>query len=268
MDTYDIYLNAKETLIEKVKNVMLLEASKSCGQMNTRLIDECADLIMRLERRKDLPQEVIKEKIKILLPEQSGNNKKVGTRKLIKTILVAALIAAMLLSTSYYVYSSYGDEVLFAFESLGGLKNALPGDSIDYGDKEYIKGGEETAFYETIDEFTSKEPKGLLYPTVLPDGFSVTHISKRYDLNGYIEYLFATNATEKLSMTICENMDLSKIMPPDAEFSFIVNGFNCFIVSDEIMSQAVFIHNNMRYVVRSQTYDDVLLIINGLKEIE
>ncbi len=268
MDTYEIYLQAKESLIEKIKSVMFLETSKACGQMNIRLIDECSDLLMKLERQKDLSQEAIKEKLEIIIPEQNSNTRKVGIRKIIKAILVAALVSAMLFSTSYYVYSSYGDEVLFAFDSLGFGKiyNVPPGASAVYGNNEYIMNGKQIAFYETIDEFIEAEPAGLLYPTVLPDGFSILNISKDYDELGNIEYSFITSNVEKINIRSSEDLDFSEYLPPNTTETTLINGFECYFFTNEIFSRGVLIYNNMCFVINAQTYDDVILIINGLKE--
>ncbi len=268
MDTYEIYLQAKESLIEKIKSVMFLETSKACGQMNIRLIDECSDLLMKLERQKDLSQEAIKEKLEIIIPEQNSNTRKVGIRKIIKAILVAALVSAMLFSTSYYVYSSYGDEVLFAFDSLGFGKiyNVPPGASAVYGNNEYIMNGKQIAFYETIDEFIEAEPAGLLYPTALPDGFSILSISKDYNSNNNIEYTFTTNDPENACISISDASEASKYIPPNPVESTLINGFECHIVTNDFMAQGAFIYKDKCYVILSQTYDEVVLIIKGLKE--
>ena len=92
--------NDVKSLITKIKYIQITEALKKPSEMDSDLVMECADFVLELENREvDLSPAEIKRRVEKIPFKNYNTQRSFKRRKLIKSIIIAAIILVVLVVT-------------------------------------------------------------------------------------------------------------------------------------------------------------------------
>lgn len=190
------------------------------------------------------------------------------TKKTVRIVaILAASIAALILSLT--VAASVQGKTIWQFVS-DNVKIML---GMDTGDKledegiTLVKNGE-LINCTSIADAVKLIDENMLYPTYLPEGVKIEKIvATNVDEESQLKIFYVSNDSE-LSIMIDTNID-----------SDYDDWNNATVYSDSIVDfyimkksdgscQAVGLHNNMRYYIKNNNYEELINILDGIKEIE
>lgn len=257
---------AEKALAVKIRAILCHEASKDISEMDDDLVAECADFLMELENRTHLTQkEISREVNKILAKGHYKQQKRIS----LKHLLIAAILAAMLAASYLFAPVSGNDKYTDYLKSI--FMPLIMSDSqksVYHGKNEYrLYNSWETEKYETVEEFYEKEKLDVLYPSALPRNKEIDYILVDKNADGKavrVSYI----AQSDFFMDIQSGEDFSSFIDAEtAEFE-VINGLNCFyyIFDDVGKAQCGIIRNGFVYNITAASYDDMVYIINNLKE--
>ncbi len=124
--------------------------------------------------------------------------------------------------------------------------------------------------YNTVEELLKAENIDILYPAKLPDGVKIETIRYVNLLDGKYDILLSFNSP-------CFNMTFYNYQQNDFEklsgySTYQANSLTFYIFSskkqDTIIYSAIAQNNNEEYLINSDTYENLILIIDNLKEVE
>ena len=252
------------------------ELEKAPEDRDYDLIAECSEFEAELpESDVELSESeyaVGLERIKAKTPATEHKETKIlEPKKKIKKVRVIAVLAASLatLILSLTVAASVQGISVWQFVS-ENFKNILcmeSGDKLNDKSVTLVKNGELISCT-SIEDAVRLIDEEMLYPTYLPDGVKIEKIvATNIDSESQLKVFYITNDSE-LSIMIDTNID-----------SDYDDWNNATVYSDSIVDfyimkksdgscQAVGLHNNMRYYIKNNNYDELINILNGIKEIE
>lgn len=195
-----------------------------------------------------------------------------NTNTSFKKILIAVAIFAALISANFVALACGFDTVSILKDWGNNLTKMVVGEKAEYKGISIIKEKEST-YFDSIDTFNKETDYHILYPTVYPEGAGLKEIAivGSYDADynyvaSYESIVFIAN-TPQITVTIHTNEDYPKHFTddPNAEIKEI-NGLVCYISRMEDVIQCSFIHNSFTYVIKAQNDEDLITIIENLKE--
>ena len=190
------------------------------------------------------------------------------TKKTVRIVaILAASIAALILSLT--VAASVQGKTIWQFVS-DNVKIML---GMDTGDKledegiTLVKNGE-LINCTSIADAVKLIDENMLYPTYLPEGVKIEKIvATNVDAESQLKIFYITN-DNSLSITIYANSDSEHL---NWENSIVYkNDFIDFYIVPTIDGnyQAVGLYNDMRYSIKHNDYDELINMLDGIKEIE
>ncbi len=266
-----------KALAEKLRNIIILESEKPDSEKDIDLIKECVDFLMEVEEREDLSKEQIEEaKNKVFDSAESNivSINKPKKKRSLKALLIAACVVLFILVAGLVSTVAFDWNDTSALNELGNkFFDMLPGERTELHDITVIQSGE-AVVYKSIENFLEEKKMNVLYPTELPTGFRIEKINifeeqglkdsqKMYKTVQYVTNSYETSVIftndPGLKESVLENKNLS------AEK---INDFTCYTdnSSDSLFNQSYIIIGDITYTINAQTKDDVLLIVNNLKE--
>lgn len=248
--------SAEARLIGKIRAVLYLESQKPCEKMDDDLVAECADFLMELEKRKRLTEKQTKEKINHILGKTETNRKK----RYLKPLIVAAILLAVLLAAGAIGIATSGEPKDAVFLNKDKFLNALMGEEVNLDGYVFVK-NKISAEYDSIEDFAEKTDLNVLYPAALPEGFSVDLVTVSTDRISY-----ATNDVDRLSIGVSFIDDESVVDKYRLGTTEIINGYECYIVSDNDINQCSVVYENSILTVLAENREDMMFVINNLKE--
>ena len=119
--------------------------------------------------------------------------------------------------------------------------------------------------YSSVEEAVSNIGYDILYPSYLPDGVKIERVVFTDMGNGTIQIVFSTNF-ENLWIDITN----PTVTPEHLKtFNLYNNGeIDFYILEKSSLYQVFAWHENMEYNIMNNNYDELINILNGIKEIE
>ena len=252
------------------------ELEKAPEERDYDLIAECSEFEAELfESEIELPESVHAadlERIKARMPatehkevkilEPKKKTKKSGRR----IAILAASLATLILSLSVAAAVQGKPVVQFISDNIKIILGMDTGDKLEEDGITLVKNGE-LINYSSIEEAIGAIDSNMLYPTYLPVGVKVDRViianSKEVP---QMSIVYVTN-DKNLSIMIAPKDDA---IVEDLENSTAYEGaiINFYIWEFDGIYQAVGIHNNMKYNIKYNNYDELIKILNVIKEIE
>ena len=259
----------KQSLKDKLTAIILLETSKDYKEMDSDLVTECVDFLMELEGKEKITEEEHKNRIESIPFEgritasPKSAKKKFNFRRFIAVAAVIAVLFTMfsVLATSF---TDFEDNLMdrIANYIVDVMK---PGERKKYGNVTVYKANEEKT-YSSAQALAKDNKTAILAPTWLPDGKTVTLYEYVYFETDGVTYNLYTDDPE-CGVSICPGDKLPDEVK-EANKSVEVGGHTvCLIVRDGVV-QGDFEYNGCLYTAIAHSEEDVLKIIENLKEIK
>ncbi len=256
----------RQFLKDKLMAIILLETSKGYKEMDSDLVTECVDFLMELEGKQRLTKSEIEQRVNEI--PFKGKITAIGsyTKKRLraKRLAVIAAVLAVIVALFGIIAIASGD---FYQEFLRNMGNSIH-EWLESGPKEHgditLYKANETKTYSSIKNLVESEEIEILYPSWLPENekiISVWHLvegeSERYLLQCDIP-------THGLEIDIGSGLtDNLKLNCTEKE----VAGYLVYYEKTPQYIQANFVYKSNRYIVKSNTEDNLFRIIENLKEI-
>ena len=192
-------------------------------------------------------------------------------KKTKKTVRIVAILAASnaALILSLTVAASVQGKTICQFVS-DNFKSILcmdSGDKLNNNSITLVKNGEIISCTSIADAVKLID-ENMLYPTYLPEGVKIEKIvATNVDEESQLKIFYITN-DNSLSITIYANSDSEHL---NWENSIVYkNDFIDFYIVPTIDGnyQAVGLYNDMRYSIKHNDYDELINMLDGIKEIE
>ena len=257
---------AKQSLKDKLMAIILLESEKDYREMDSKLIKECVDFLMELDREKGLTKKEIEQRVAAIpfkgkvTAISSYAKKKMRAKRL---AVVAAVLAFVIALFGILAIAS-GSTTSELLRQVGQtIHSWFEGGSVDYGDITVIK-PDGTKTYSSLEKLEESEDLDILYPTWLPENEKIVEVW--YIVEGESETYVLQSSNPYHSVEIKLNNNLSETLKSNCtrkEFSDITVYFE----KTPQHIQANFIYSNNQYNIHSDTEDNLFKIIDNLKEI-
>ena len=257
---------SKQSLKDKLMAIILLETSKPYKEMDSDLVTECVDFLMELEGKQKLTKAEIEQRVNAIpfkgkvTAIGSYAKKKMRAKKLAVIAAVLAVIAA-LFGIIAVASGDFLDELIMKLDD--SFHEWIEDGPKEYGDITFYT-SDETKTYSSIEELAESEGIEILYPTWLPENEKI--ISIWHLVDGESErYLLQCDVPDH-SVEIKVNYELTETLKLNCIKKEIA-GHSVYYERTPQYIQANLIYKNNRYIVKSDTEDNLFRIIENLKEI-
>lgn len=256
----------KQSLKDKLMAIILLETSKDYKEMDSDLVTECIDFLMELEGKQKLTKSEIEQRVNAI--PFKGKVMAIGsyTKKRIraKRLAVIAAILAVIIALFGIIAIASGDSFKDFFIRMGNsVYELIESGSINNDKITYIKPNE-TKTYTSVEELIKEEELEILYPTWLPENEKIVKVW--YLVEGESERYLMQSTIPKHNVSIEINSNLSNNLKSNCNKKDI-SDYSVYYKQYAQYTQANFIYKNNRYIVKSDTEDNLFRIIESLKEI-
>ncbi len=257
--------------IEELERLLEKENQKDANDRDFDLIESLVAEIMEQSHDGKLsPEEREQEMGKI--KQAIKNEEKPKKPKSFKALLVAAIVTVLLLVANFTAMACGVDtvDILRAFGDK--IIEMVVGEKEEFMGVEIIKMNKSIK-YDNIEEFTENENYDIIFPSLWPEDVHLKEIRIQDSFNDdgsvnteYTEVYFLTNDSVRMSITA--NPNVSKDFIYSHQKTEVINELTCYMVDDSEVKEyrAYFFYNDYIYKVNARTYDDVVLIIEGLVE--
>lgn len=259
----------RQSLKDKLTAIILLETAKDHKEMDSDLVTECVDFLMELEGKERLTKAEIEERVsKIPFKGKVTAINSYAKKKIrAKRLAVIAAVLAVLLAIFSIIAISFGcaeDNVVsryvrYVVEFMNG------GEQLKFENIELIKPNE-TKKFSSAEELVRYENIGILFPTWLPEDERITKCWYIDDEIDGKHYIFYCNNSQYSMIVYCEKSLTERTKSENPMKN--VGSLNIYIKTDENTIQGMFEYKNNYYFVCSDTEENLLKIIENLKEIE
>ncbi len=258
--------SSNDALISKIASILDTEVEKPYEAMDADLVYECVDFLMEMVGdEKRLTNEEIQENINDIpfVDENKSGKPAKGKRYVRRTFWVAACLVVIMLIANL-VAMAFGTDIISVFKEWGSvIVNMAAGERIDTKEISIIKPNY-SASYDTLEELLAAEGYSILYPTYLPDGYTVQSVTYiEFDKKREVAY-FTGSADVSIQVTLDGQLADEEIQ--NTKTIEIIAGYTCYMVSDAAFAQARFIYNGNVYTVKTNSVDHTVKIIENLKE--
>ena len=244
--------------IEKLNRLFEYESTVICNnESDSELLLRCADLLAEKEGFAEEHDQKFREMLQAAMhnvPVTARRRKRYGFKK---ALLIAAAVALLVGSLSM-VAVAFGRDIFAYFRE---IITRPAGATMEKDAVTLIHNGEAKE-YSSMEELVRTERLEILYPAVLPESISVTEVRLLTEADGKetVEIRTADNQT-RIYIHLKTNGTNGTYR--DSE-QLIING-NEFFVRAEYCSAVGFISGNY-YSIRAGNYEDLIIILNNLKE--
>ena len=239
-----------------------------CGNGDENIIRTCGELLQKLEAQPISDEvfyraiETVKQKYVVeAIPQVAPTQKFIPILR--KVAIVAMLTALMTFNLNTVVPAD--DTPSSVFSDL--LKQPVGTVIIDENGDTYYNAGEGAEYF-SFEEFLEAEDPDILYPSAFPEGIAFDSITKNEDINHCTTYGFITKE-QSVSVTIkidCPNIpeNWNELHP-----KYESNGKTFCIRYPEWEGDyywGFYIRNGDYYCIHTASYEDLIFIIDNLKE--
>ena len=256
----------KQSLKDKLMAIILLETSKDYKEMDSDLVTECVDFLMELEGKEKLTKSEIEQRVNEI--PFKGKITAIGsyTKKKIraKKLAVIAAILAVIITLFGIIAIASGDTFKEFFIRMGhSVYELIESGSINNDKITYIKPNK-TKEYTSVEELIKEEKLEILYPSWLPENEKIVKVWYLVE-NSSEGYMLQCNVPEH-NISIEINSSLSNNLKSNCNKKEI-SGCSVYYKQYAQYIQANFLYKDNRYIVKSDTEDNLFRIIENLKEI-
>ena len=259
----------RQSLKDKLMAIILLETSKDYKEMDSDLVTECVDFLMELEGKERLTKAEIEKRVSEIpfKGKVTAINSYAKKKIRAKRLAVIAAVLAVLLAIFSIIAISFGcaeDNVVsryvrYVVEFMNG------GEQLKFENIELIKPNESKTF-SSAEELVRHENIGILFPTWLPEDEKITKCWYIDDEIDGKHYIFQCN-NPQYSLTVYIETPISDEIKTD-NLMKTIGIFNVYILKEDSVVQGIFEHKECFYTIDADTEEDLLKIIENLKEIE
>lgn len=174
-----------------------------------------------------------------------------------KKVWLVAAIVALLVSAATMTASAFGFNVFDYFKEVIGLP---VGEKVDKGTVTLINRGE-VKEYSSIEELLSDESINILYPSSLPTNSQLESVKIVDDINGKQVIILTNNP--QINIVVFPNQKQTNNSFADCEM-YLYND-KTFYINKELNAAYFYFGDNF-YSIQADSYENVILIIESLKE--
>lgn len=251
------------SLSDKMRELLLLELSKEGENIDLQLVSEYSDLISELENTTVPDKKTVKNNISKIFDE--FENEKKPLRRNLKTLLIAACIAVLILVSGIATMSMRGGSYDILKRFGHQLVDINEGEYFQVGDQRFYK-GYKTTEYETVDELSTAINKRVLFPTKLPYENEINCISYGKDPVSNLYEVVLLCGDPRINFTI--TLDSTKDFTPITENNkkHCINGIEFYYqeISDARTMYWIF-HDGNTYACSAPKIEDVYFIIENIR---
>jgi len=245
---------------DTLTQLMNYEIDMICiGEGDMDFISLCADIlnerenpILSKEEFSDIIEKTRNENV-IIKP----NEKNITLHKALKRTLIIIAATFIILSSTIGIAYAFNFDILRCISDIvrqpEGSKNTTNGYTFYHN--------EETQKYDSIEIMMENEDFDIMYPTKWPDGIEVECVLIGKEVNGNDTISIATNDP---NVNIC--IEFSDTFYPSSMDEFVERNGIRFYFEDRGVHFGIAFHKNKRYYISAKTREDLLLIIENLKE--
>ncbi len=256
----------KQSLKDKLMAIILLETSKDYKEMDSDLVTECVDFLMELEGKQRLTKSEIEQRVNAIPFKGKVTAISSYAKKRIraKRLAIIAAILAVIVALFGIIAIASGD---FFDNFLGNMGNSFH-EWIESGPKKHgnitLYKSDETKTYSSIEELAKSEEIEILYPSWLPENEKIIGIWHFVD-DEADRYLLQCDVPNH-SIEVKIDYDLTESLKSNCTEKEIA-GISVYYKKYPQFIQANFSYKDNRYIVKSDTEDNLFRIIENLKEI-
>ena len=253
------------------------EMAKNVDEIDMELVNECQEELAELMAEERTERFAGQDASTSAESEYAGNLSSRGRTHAKghtacyakKRIRLASLIAAVVILASFaslsVVASSKGYASAFEYVSAmaKNLFNMNDGEMVEDGNITIIKNGEYTN-YTSIEQMVREEKLDIMYPTNLPDDIRITEIVITNLTTGNISVNFKFNNSD-INLFVYNNNTVNQEAIKTFTHTIQNKIGDTFYVQDACY-QAVCHKSNKEYIILTQSYINLTIIINSISE--
>ncbi len=259
----------KQSLKDKLMAIILLETSKDYKEMDSDLVTECVDFLMELEGKERLTKKEIEQRVSEIpfkgkvTAINSYAKKKIRAKRL---VIIAAVLAVLLAIFSIVAISLVSAEDSLVDRYIKQIVEFMKGgDGLSFENIELIKDNESKT-YSSAEELVRDEKIAILFPTWLPDNGRIVKCWYIDDVTSGSYYILQSESPKHGIDIYLEAKIKNEIKAENSMKK--VGDFTVYIISKDGFVQGDFEYNGCCYSVSADTEEELLKIIENLKEIE
>ena len=244
--------------IEKLNRLFEYESTVICNnEGDGELLLRCADLLAEKEGFAEEHDKQFQEMLQAAMhnvPVTARRRKRYGFKK---ALLIAAAVALLVGSLSV-VAVAFGCDIFACFRE---IITRPAGATMEKEAVTLIHNGEATE-YASWEELVHTEQLDIMYPAVLPEGISITEVRL---LAGADENEIVEIQTTDKQTRIYIHLEMNGTNGTHEDSEKLIINSNEFFVRAEYGSAVGFISGNY-YSIQARNYEDLMTILNNLKE--
>ena len=271
----DMNRATKEQKIQWLCQIIDNETDKPEDEIDFALIGECSAYLRELSEK---AAEATKEQKQRILQQIKAHHNQTATksakvlrpswkaaRKAVAIAIAAVLLLALTLSVIAKV-KGYSSAWEYVKENIQKIIVLDAGDRVNDEGITLIKNDGVIA-YKSIEELLENEGLDILYPAELPDGVQITKISQQNVSEEKIVYSYrftdqdVSIVTSTVSAVLTEDLEKYEVYST-AHMTFYIKKFPNGVY------QAIGHDEEYEYIVSASDYDELLIILNGMKGLE
>ena len=256
------------TALEKILN---FETDMLCfGTDDMTTIRRCSELlnkrndsdVLNKDKIISIIDKVKREHVIIVEEEKTQESKaKVIKRKhiILRKIGLVAAIMAVLMSVTVLVAAAFGVNII---EYIGKIVRQDEGAQMVVDDFTFYHNGE-IRQYDSIRKMMEDEMLEIMFPTKLPENIAVNRVKLNVSEQGNKQIQIVTN-DKSVSVFIEKNVKPSDNLG-EYNKTYVINGVIYYIFEDDIYFATCYYKNDY-YYIQANNYDELIFIINNMKE--
>ena len=259
----------RQSLKDKLMAIILLETAKDHKEMDSDLVTECVDFLMELEGKEKLTKKEIEQRVSEIpfkgkvTAINSYAKKKIRAKRL---AVIAAVLAVLLAIFSIIAisFTNCEDNLISRFENyIGEIMNG--GDHEKFDNIELIKDNKSKS-YSSAEDLVKDENISILFPTWLPENEKIIRCWYIDDITNGKYYLFQCK-NPQYSLSVYLKTSIPNEIKENNPMKKLGN-LSVYTIREDGIVQGMFEHNGYYYSIDANTEEDLLKIIENLKEIE
>ncbi len=246
-------------LAQELRAMTDAELSRS-SRPDVDLVEAYVDAILELDGVEPETDEEVRVGIESVLHAQPNGRK----RRRLRRALIAAVAAVLIVSIgASMTILGTNDEVMF-LKWRDYLMQQEPGYRMDFGDYLTLMQMGKGESFKTIRQFVRKTGADILVPTVLPEKTGLREVLVIFDyLYDCPCFHFVTNDT---NIFVCAYIGYTHDNLDSYERTEQIGGHVCGIAVADRWYQADFNYDGNGYTVSAHTYEDLLAVVDGLRD--
>ncbi|MBR5779232.1 MAG: hypothetical protein IKY21_01245 [Clostridia bacterium] len=257
------------TALEKILDFETDMLCFGAGDMTT--IRRCSELLNKRNDSDVLNKDKIisiidrvKREHVIIVDEEKTQESKAkvirGKHIILRRIGLVAAIITVLMSVTVLVAAAFGVNI---FEYISKIVRQDEGSQINVEQFTFHNGGE-IKYYSSIEDMVEEQKWCIMHPTKLPENVTIEKITMYATTRGNDEICIITN-NNNIKISIEKNAENKDIWENHDSF-YESNGTKYYVFQEDGVYLAICYHNGDYYSIQSNNYDELILIIDNLKE--